>query len=86
MCSVLLQTLAFFEERGVPVIKIQDQGLTDLEKAFTFASSKFNMSSADTLLVVGEEPQSLPSLLLLPWLRSHVALLWLYFGMRRFES
>lgn len=47
------EALAFFESRGVPVIRMEDQDKTDLEKSFAFALQKYDLSPQDTVLVVG---------------------------------
>ncbi|KAL8440347.1 hypothetical protein Efla_000235 [Eimeria flavescens] len=51
--SSLTESLSFFQSRGVPILKMDDQETTDLEKTFSFAAKKFGFSEADLLLVVG---------------------------------
>lgn len=47
------EALAFFEARGVPVVRMEDQQKTDLEKTFLFASAKFAFNAQDTVLIIG---------------------------------
>ena len=54
------QALSFFEARGVPIIRLEDQEKTDLEKTFAFAAEKYIFSPADTILVVGGYDSMLP--------------------------